>query len=89
MRETIKQFTYWEFVYNRKNHHKIQFEKALKFIDFSDIFIYDYTNQSVILKVRPQITFTKFALILEKTNLCPIKDVSSFAKVARGQKRKY
>lgn len=88
MRETIKNFTYWEFSFNNKKDI-IKFLNNKKLIENDDIFIYEYNNKFVILKVKPQITFTKLTNILNKTNLCLIKNVSCFSKVARGQRKKY
>ena len=39
MRETIKRFTYWEFVCNRKNYNNIQFENTLKLMNFIFLFM--------------------------------------------------
>jgi hypothetical protein len=88
MRETIKNCTYWQFTYiNQDDKDKFLNNKEL--IKNNNIFIYEYNNTFVIFKVKPQITFTKLTDILNKTNLCLIKDVSSFSKIARGQRKKY
>jgi hypothetical protein len=88
MKETIKRFTYWEFTYNNQDD-KIKFLNNHKLIKAKNIYIHEYNNKFVILKIEPQITYTKLTSILNNTNLCPIKDVSSFAKIARGQRKKY
>jgi hypothetical protein len=88
MKETIKRFTYWEFTYNNQDD-KIKFLNNKKLIKANNIYIHEYNNKFVILKIEPQITYTKLTSILNNTNLCPIKDVSSFAKIARGQRKKY
>ena len=51
--------------------------------------INEFNNEFGILKIEPQITLTKFTSILNKTKLYSIKHVSSFAKIARGQRKKY
>lgn len=91
MRETIKNFTYWQFTYNKLNNQddKDKFLNNQKLIKDNDIFIHEYNNKFIILKIKPQITFTHLTNILNKTNLCLIKDVSSFSKIARGQRKKY
>lgn len=58
-------------------------------INNPNITIYKYTPNSIILRVKPQKTFTDLVNVLNKINLCLIKDVSSFAKIARGQRKKY
>ena len=88
MKETIKNFTYWEFTFNNKKNINY-FLNNKKLIENNNIFIYEYNYKFVIFKVKPQITFTELTNILNKTNLCLIKDVSSFAKIARGQRKKY
>jgi hypothetical protein len=88
MKETIKRFTYWEFIYNNQDD-KIKFLNNKKLIKANNISIHESNNKFVILKIEPQITYTKLTSILNNTNLCPIKDVSSFAKIARGQQKKY
>jgi hypothetical protein len=88
MRETIKNFTYWEFTFNNKKDIT-KFLNNKKLIENNDIFIHEYNNKFIILKLKPQITFTKLTDVLNKTNLCLIKNVSSFSKVARGQRKKY
>lgn len=88
MKETIKRFTYWEFTYNNQDD-KNKFLNNKQLIKKSSICIHEYNNEFVVLIVEPQITFTKLTSILNKTNLCLIKDVSSFAKIAKGQRKKY
>lgn len=87
MKETIKLFTLWEFIYNNKDD-KNKFLNNKNLIK-NGIFISEYNNEFVILKIEPQIKFTKLNYILNKTNLYSIKDVSSFAKIARRQRKKY
>lgn len=88
MKETIKNFTYWQFTYiNQDDENKFLNNKEL--IKNNNISIHEYNNKFVILKLKPQITFTKLTDVLNKTNLCLIKDVSSFSKIARGQRKKY
>lgn len=87
MKETIKRFTYWKFTYNNQDD-KNKFLNNKKLIKNGMIHEYN-NNEFVILKMSPQITFTKLTSMLNKTNLCSIKDVSSFAKMARGQRKKY
>ena len=88
MKETIKRYIYWQFNYNNQDD-KIKFLHNNKLIENNDIFIIESNDKYVILKLNPQPTFTKLASILNNINLCPIKDVSSFAKIARGQRKKY
>ncbi len=88
MKWTIKCYTYWQFNYINQDD-KIKFLKNKKLIENNDIFITESNNEFVILKIKPQTTFTKLTFILNSINLCSIKDVSSFAKIARGQRKKY
>ena len=88
MKWTIKSYTYWQFNYINQDD-KIKFLKNKKLIENNDIFITESNNEFVILKIKPQTTFTKLTFILNSINLCSIKDVSSFAKIARGQRKKY
>lgn len=103
MAETIKRFTYWEFnycnFYTARRAQRAITSKSLCLFIFNNnnttlinnpnLVIWKYTKNSVILRVTPQTTFTDLVSILNKTNLCRIKDVSSFAKIARGQRKKY
>ena len=88
MKETIKRVTYWEFTYNNQDDRN-KFLNNKKYITNNSIIINEHNNFFVILKIEPQITFTKLTNCLNKTNLCLIKDVSSFAKIARRQRKKY
>lgn len=88
MKETIRRYTYWQFTYINESD-KTKFLDNKKLIENNDIFIIESNNKFVILKVKPQITFTKLTFILNSINLRSIKDVSSFAKIARGQRKTY
>nr|QXI88207.1 hypothetical protein [Ulva intestinalis] len=88
MRETIRNFTYWEFTYNNQDD-KNKFLNNKSLIKDNNIFIHEYNNKFIVLKMKPQKTFTQLTNILNKTNLCLIKDVSSFSKIARGKRKKY
>ena len=88
MKWTIKSYTYWHFTYINQDE-KIKFLKNKKLIENNGIFIIESNNEFVILKIKPQTTFTKLTFILNSINLCSIKYVSSFDKIARGQRKKY
>ena len=68
MKETIKRFTYWEFTYNNQDD-KTKFLNNKKFIKNNEIIINEHNNYFIILKVSPQITFTKLTNYLNQTNL--------------------
>ena len=83
MRETIKRWTYWEFSYKKIDmKNKI----SLNALKQKDIIVICETKKFVQIKLKPQETFTKLVQILNQLDLCKIKDVSSFAKIARGQR---
>ena len=88
MKKTLKRFIYWEFLINNPDD-KAKFFNNKNLIKTQGLFICSCSNKSVLLKVPPQITFTKLCFLLNNTNLCLIKDVSSFAKIALGQRKKY
>ena len=88
MKETIRRYTYWQFTYLNQ-YDNIKFLDNKKLIEKNGIFIIESNNKFVILKLKPQIIFTKLTCSLNSINLCSIKDVSSFAKIARGQRKTY
>nr|AOC61644.1 putative H-N-H homing endonuclease [Gloeotilopsis planctonica] len=71
MRETLKRTTYWDCFYSISNQNQFLVQKKIFFSA---------------LPIKPQKTFTDLVNFLRLVSPTEIKDVSSLAKVARGQR---
>ena len=84
MRETLKRITYWQYTFNGSdklvNDYPIQTFEPFVFIKKNNCFE---------IQMPPQETFTDLVFILNSISPVQIKDVSSFAKIARGQQKVY
>ena len=77
---------YLQFFYNKKAP-KLLF-KSFSNIS-SDILKVQDSEKHCTIEIKPQLSFTDLVSILNKISPVFIKDVSSFAKIARGQSKKY
>lgn len=84
MRETLKRITYWQYTFDvskqllNTNHEQT----------FSQ-FVMIKKNNGFEIQMNPQKSFTDLVIALNFISPIKIKDVSSFAKIARGQRKKY
>lgn len=85
MRETLKRTTYWECFYPISNQklQKNGQNKLKKLVSNSKTVFF------IARQITPQETFTDLVNLLRPISPKEIKDVSSFAKIARGQRLQY
>lgn len=95
MRETLKRITYWEYLYpisNQNSQKKAKKTPALLIktgFNLTSPSEARVPKKSIALQINPQETFTDLVNLLRPISPKEIKDVSSFAKVARGQRLSY
>lgn len=88
MRETMQRYTYWQFTY-KNQEDKSKFLKNQNLIENNNIVIVESNENFAIVKLKPQFSFADVSFILNTISLIPIKDSSSFSKIARGERKQY